>query len=46
MVVGGGGVVISVDVAAGGFRDQLLHIKVVKAIPIQASEGAFRAPGY
>jgi hypothetical protein len=45
VVVGGGGVVISVDVA-GGFRDQLLHMKVVKAVPIQASEGDFRAPGY
>jgi hypothetical protein len=41
---GGGGFVISVDMA-DGFRDQLLHIKVVKAIHIQASEGAFRAPG-
>jgi hypothetical protein len=40
-----GGVVISVNLA-DGFRDQLLYIKVVKAIHIEGSGEALRAPGY
>jgi hypothetical protein len=44
-LVVGGGVVISVNMA-DGFRDQVLNMQVVKAVPIQASRGALRAPGY
>jgi hypothetical protein len=44
-VVVGGGVVMSLNLADVS-RDQLLYVKVVKGIPIQASGETLRAPGY